>query len=285
VLDAAPNLPLFGGGTYPTYMKMIDLPPGSQSDAQLYPNARTWAAAEGYYGIGTISDAEVPFQANVSCTTPVMWQAPSFAQTTSGTTQNVWYFGPVDLANPVTPTSRVLPFDIHGAIFSGLNAQSTFQITTRYIIERLPSTSEPDLLVLTRPPSPFDPTALEIYSRTIAQLPSGCMVRENPLGEWFNDVLSTVAEWAPSVGAIFGPLGAAGGKALASGANAWLKERGASAVPSVMGQKPKKGKGPPRNNQQKSGKGQQGSALSRNQKRRLKEARRQAAIMGSAMKG
>lgn len=207
---------------------LFELPPPTQSAAQLYPNSRTWAAEEGYYGIGTLSDAENPFVSSIQ-KTPMGWYAPSASDLLSVGYSPAFTYAPTTSngqANPShTTTSRVLPFDAHGCVFSGLSNVSTLQVTTKYFFERIPSVSEPEFLVLARPPSPFDSNALEIYSRSIAQLPVGCMVSENPLGEWFNDVLSTVAEWAPKVGGVFGPMGSVLGKGVGSGAQMWLDSR------------------------------------------------------------
>jgi len=215
----------------------FDLPPASQSLAQLYPNSRTWSAAEGYYGIGTISNADNDFLAAIP-NMPFGWKPPSVTELTSGSNFNIWSYAPAVIGqqgNGTNTTARVMPFDTHGCVFSGMNSQSTLQVTVKYFVERIPSTSEPDLLVLTRPPSPYDANALELYARTIAELPVGCMVKENPLGEWFNDVLSTVAEYAAPVGALFGPMGAAAGNALAGGAKTWLNSR--QTGQQTMGQK------------------------------------------------
>ncbi len=236
----------------PYLFNTFDLPPSSQSSAQLYPSARTWEAAEGYYGIGTITDVNLPFQSAVNCT-PLGIKPAAQSALVSGTTQPIWTYSPTLGASGPIPltTSRVLPFDTHGCVFSGLTPQSTLQITTRYVVERIPSTTEPDLLVLTRPPTPYDPLVQEIYARTVAELPVGCMVKENPLGEWWNDVLQTVAEYAPSVGKVFGPLGQALGAGIGSGAQMWLDSRKtADPAPkgNVMGQKKQKPK--PRNPQQ-----------------------------------
>lgn len=222
----------------------FDLPPSTQSQAQLYPTSRTWAAAEGYYGIGTMSDAESEFQASIPCM-PFGWRPPSVTEISSNATCNIWAPAAAIASQQASPVlARVMPFDTHGCVFSGLNAQSTLQVTVKYFVERIPSVTEPDLLVLTRPPSPYDSTALELYARTIAQLPVGCMVKENPLGEWFDDVLSTVAEFAPAIGTVFGPLGKTLGTGIAGGAKTWMESR--KQQPQVMSEKTSKPKTAPK---------------------------------------
>lgn len=194
----------------------IEMPPTSQSLAQLYPNSRTWAAEEGYYGIGTLTDADNDYQPAIVGTL-VALQPPSNAALAASTSQPAWIWGS---GNGKTHFGRPLPMDCHGVVATGLNALSTLQVTTRYIIERIPCVYEPQLLVLTRPCSPYDPVALEIYSRTIASLPVGCMVKENPLGEWFTSILEAISSLAPVVGSAFGGPGAAIGTLASTAARA-----------------------------------------------------------------
>jgi len=134
-----------------------------------------------------------------------------------------------------------LPFDTHGCIITGLQPQATLQVTVKYFVERIPTIAQPDLLVLTRPPSPYDGLALEIYSRVMTHLPVGVPVSENPLGEWFNDIMSTIAEWAPRVGALIGtaiPGASALGTAI-GGAASLARQVNNSNQPAKKKQNPK----------------------------------------------
>lgn len=236
---------------WPMTVSTFALPPFYQNQAQLYPTSRTLPAAEGYYGIATLN-SDPSFQSAVGVGILGI-QAPDIAQIDSGQQPAFISAGLPGIPAPSTPsrtgTGRVLPFDVHGAIFSGLSAQTTLQVTTRYYVERIPSANDANLLVLARPPTPYDPTILELYSRILSQLPVGCTVKENPLGEWFNDVLEAVIAYAPAVGAAFGGLGPAFGAGISGGASQWLKSRQATPKnkPSqqVLGQKsdmPKKRK-------------------------------------------
>jgi len=237
-------------------VETIEMPPTSQALAQLYPTSRTWAAEEGYYGIGTLTDPANdylgPFPKIICATNP-----SSNSILTANTSQLAWFWPTAIITIGVVPPqaglcpAQVLPFDTHGVVFTGLNSQSTLQVTTRYIVERIPSTLEPTLLVLTRPPTPYDPIALEIYSRTIAALPVGCMVKENPLGEWFTGILEAVASVAPLVGTLFGPVGTTVGTLVGTGAGAAARAIKPAPEPSgtVLGQNPKKRRPRPRRKQ------------------------------------
>jgi len=215
------------GGVFewPMTMESFALPPFTQAAAQLYPTSRTMAAEEGYYGIATLNK-NPEFLTGVGCP-PFGVQAPTIENLRNAAARQIAFIpgGWPTATRPINGSGRVLPYDINGAIFTGLSAQTTLQVTTRYFVERIPSSADPDLLVLTRSPTPFDPTVQEIYSRVLSQLPIGCTVKENPLGEWFNDVLEAVVDYAPAVGAAFGPMGAAAGKIVAGGSKKLLKSR------------------------------------------------------------
>lgn len=215
------------GLTTPFVTNQGYLPPSTQANAQLYPGSRTWAAEDGAYGIATLSSDKNSF-VDASMNLPSLTTPCSNAQIQANTPVPLWTYQPfVNAAGIgyVATTCQILPFDCHGAMFVGLNTNSTLQVTTKYFVERIPTFNEPDLLVLARPPTPYDPIARELYTRTIMELPVAVPVAENPLGEWFNDVLETVAEFAPTVGKVFGPLGMVLGKGIGAGAQTWLDSR------------------------------------------------------------
>jgi hypothetical protein len=86
-------------------------------------------------------------------------------------------------ANPF-PTS----FNAYGAYFTGLSNQTTLDVVWHYIIERFPSPKNTDLVTMASNSSPYDPRALELYSRTAWKLPTGVWVEDNGLGDWICDV-------------------------------------------------------------------------------------------------
>lgn len=216
----------------------------TQTEAALYPNSRTWEAKEGAYIIPTMNspaeflqpvenrEAGLLIQKGIpNVRTGIYWLP--YINTTTGT--------------PTPGSNEPLPFDVSGAIFTGLNLQSTLQVTVRYIIERVPTVREPDLLVLTRPPCPYDPMVLEIYTRAMNQLPVGCMVKDNPLGEWFSDILGAIGDVAPIVGRVVGnfvPGANMIGQAVGSAAKAGQQVVRRANVPKSP-QAPAKKKNPP----------------------------------------
>jgi len=245
--------------TLPTTIVCGNAPATNQANAQLFPASRTWGADQGVYQIISMTDIENPMVMAGVTPPPLFVQAPSNAQVVANSNVPSWGWsggisgtGGVQLNNAGQLTASIVPFNWQGAMFVGLNANSTLQITARYIIERAPSVSEPQFLVLAQPPSDYDPTALEIYTRVVTELPVGVPVGENPLGEWFNDVLEAVEEYAPKVGAMFGPAGSFIGKGLGVGARMMIGERGGQSGSTMGNNKKKKKKKNPQPNQNRS---------------------------------
>lgn len=179
-------------------------PPGTVANAQLLYGSRSWAAAEGCYVVGRQNSVSNP-------PTAVGWQDILISQDiVAGGTSSYMYGGGSVAANAAGYPAADLfgsPFDISGAHFSGLSYSTTLTINVRWIFERFPGPNEPDLVVLAQPPTPFDPFALELYTRALDNAPPGVMLSENPLGEWFTSVLRKVGEWAPKIGGALGDIG------------------------------------------------------------------------------
>jgi hypothetical protein len=226
------------------------LPPGTQSDAALFPSSRTWGAADGCYIVCHLNDDDVPFVSNLPTSAAGLLLTSASSDLTTGTGNRLGYL-PIPCSNTIPRTSPMnspLPFDISGAVFSGLNPNSTLQVTVKYMIERIPAISEPNLLVLTRPPCPFDPLAIEMYSRITTILPVACKVSDNPDGEFWASILDALSAIAPIVGGAFssitGPIGPAIGAAVSAGSNL-----GSSAIRQANAKKAKAGSyASPKNN-------------------------------------
>jgi len=208
------------------------LPPSTQANASLFPNSKTWGAEEGVYIVGALNTTENPYYTPAPGISGLL--SPTSAASMEAGTGWVGYLprilkpdSPAD-NHDLSACSTVWPWDVSGCVFSGLNENSTLQVTVRYYIERHPSIAEPDLLVLARTPCPYDPTVQEIYARAMHELPVGVPVGMNPLGEWFNEVLDAVATWAPQIGSAVGniiPGANIVGKGIGMGAQAWRDQR------------------------------------------------------------
>jgi len=196
----------------------------------LFPTSRTWGASDGVYVVPSLNSDEIPFVTALPAVCAGLVSATDVNTLTTGSGQRLAFL-PQPASFAVFPaTARTsgmnspFPFDISGAVFSGLNPNSTLQVTVKYVIERIPSTVEPTLLVLTRQPCPYDPMAIELYTRVMAMIPVGVKVSENPDGEFWASILEALALIAPVVGTaltpLTGPLGPALGAIAGTAASA-----------------------------------------------------------------
>lgn len=195
-------------------------PPGSLATIMLMPGSRTWDAAEGTYVVSSFHSNENP---------PMV---PDYNMTFWSTTDDIeednnisdWII-PQMHANAVSlgfPAGTVSPlaikaYPIHtsGTIFSGLSAQSTIQLNVNMVFERFVDQNEADLLVLATPSAEFDPVALEIYSHALSQMPPGVCFKDNPMGEWFMDVVQQVSDFLSFIPHPIAQKISAGGQAIA----------------------------------------------------------------------
>lgn len=174
----------------------FDQPPGSVGDAMLLEGSKRWEAENGVYCISTMNCLDNPPMFN----RPIMLASWEAGPGDSGDGQAICstLFG--------TPTSTIFypagnhnvqPWNLAGAYFTGLSPTTTLTATAVWYIETFPNPITDRRLVTMASPSPaFDPAALEIYGRAMKYLPVGVMQGENPLGEWFTNVLDAVRDYA-----------------------------------------------------------------------------------------
>jgi hypothetical protein len=194
----------------------VSLPPTTQGEAATYTDSRTWAAEEGAYVVVTQTDIDNPYKVLAQKDTLIKKTFDSSTtinniNTNTGYTAWSTTLSPLQSAIQGNSNSSALDFEECGCILAGLNPNSTIQITVKYYFERIPATTEPDLLAMAQAPPAFDGVALEIYSRCLATMPVGVPVAENPLGEWFSSVLDTVSHIAPKIGGFLQNIGTAMG--------------------------------------------------------------------------
>lgn len=185
------------------------------AQAAAYPNSRTWAAKEGAYVIATLNDVDCPVTEALPA--GVHLAVENKYVNNSDNTPGMFGYGnlPTDETNMCA-----YPFDISGCVFAGLSESTSLTVTVRYLVERFPENSNPDLVVIARPSPSYDPLALELYARCLESLPTAVMVRDNPLGEWFSKILQTVGKVAPIVGSFIPGLGPVIGNAVGTVATA-----------------------------------------------------------------
>lgn len=182
---------------------MYQLNPGTSSEALNLPSSRMWAAEKGAYYPFRFEGETQPFReprqvrflGNSGVAEAINGNTP-FG--TLALTEDIFYTqGPqppptgnngrnMGFPYKTTPTGMALG----GIYFVGLSAQTKLVVNARWCIERCPDNSETDLKVLTHVSPPFDERAWAIYTEAISRMPPFVPLDENPLGEWFSDVVS-----------------------------------------------------------------------------------------------
>lgn len=167
--------------------------PNNLADLTLLPGSRTWKAEDGCYVVGHFhSNENPPFVADYNVPIFTLDDDEEITQGSSALQIPVMAVGAI--TGSVAPNAAHLhPLHTSGAYFAGLSNQTTLQLTVIYYYETFPTQSENDILVMATPSAEFDPVALEIYSHALSCMPPGCMVMDNPFGEWFADVVDQVS--------------------------------------------------------------------------------------------
>lgn len=228
----------------------IAAPPADSAEAMLLPGTRQWAAEDGVYMVCPFVGEENP-PLLVNYTTPgvMTTQIPDKIYNGNG---NQLPIGGINTTQMVIPNPiqglggygsqacRIFPLHMIGAQLLGLSKETTLAVTLNVYLETFPTPAEPDILVLAKPSAYYDPLALELFSRALTRLPVAVQAGDNVFGEWFADVVQTIADFAtPVLGFIpeIGPglaMAAQGVSKFASqyGTNAGKKEnRGQSRMP------------------------------------------------------
>jgi len=204
---------------------LVRTPPNTLADLTLLPDVCQWEAKEGAYsvvplkGMGTRSAMANPRYPILTAT-----------DITAGVDENIEVAGPIITTSviPDFPNTTAIshftafpgenPQDSVVWFFTGLSAETTLTIRGRWMIERYPNDQEPEIVVLSTPSAPYDPVALEIYSRVSQNMPAAVMFKENPEGEWWQRILGEMADViGPMLIALPHPAAKAAGTAMLVG--------------------------------------------------------------------
>lgn len=195
-LTPATATPVYGSST------MFNVPtiPETPTNALILQGSKSWAAEKGVYMVGTLCQQDIP-----------LWES-DFTSLYTGqlyTSNGLFYASPISLANAVYPYINTAPMDSSfnqfGAYFTGLSQQTTLDVVWHYIVERFPYATSTDLVTMASNSCPYDPRALELYSKTVWHLPVGVWVEENGLGDWICEVADTLGTFGvPGMGIVKG---------------------------------------------------------------------------------
>lgn len=91
-------------------------------------------------------------------------------------------------ATQVVATDTVLSgFDQVGAYFTGLSPTTELSVILHYVTERFPTrATSMDLVTVAKSSMPYDPIAIEMYTRIASEMPPGTEQKNNSLGAWIS---------------------------------------------------------------------------------------------------
>lgn len=229
-----------------TLASAIDLypsPPRSFASAMLLPGTRQWRAADGAYIVIPHRTSENPASLP-DYVQPVVSTEETDDKVPNSTVQNAWTTftnSQACMAPPHDDTTvlgggsaailrpqHTYPLHLTGCIFTGLSQQTTLTLSSNVFLETFPNIADQDIIVLAHPSAAPDPLAIKLYAECLNSLPVGVMASENPFGEWFAEVVSSITDFlTPGALALGMPAVAAISKGAGSLANGYLKKKNA----------------------------------------------------------
>lgn len=242
-----------------------ELWPRNLSDAMLIAGSRQWAAAEGAYVVEAFLGQEnSPYIAQPGG----LWLPDNDYVTNQTIFNNSEAYTPAYNYNntfgAIAPSTAPVLVPVHSAtiIASGLSEQSTFTLNWNCLVESFPDCGDPSICVLAKPSCQYDPVALRLLSEGLGTMPVGCPASDNPGGEWFASLISSIADtiaaplgFIPEVGPALS-LAAKGVGALAGNYGKYLAANSADSKPLLIQKAPPRTQ-PRRRNRQRNNKPQQ----------------------------
>lgn len=183
-------------GTTTTHVSRAN--PVSASVANHYLGSRSWAAADGAYVPIPLRKLDNPYR---------MVNSTAYSTRLDGDPGsdiiNAKFFGGVASDVPYNFANKETALGSVGVFLTGLSPQSSFTITLRLFIEKIPSHDEVELCALASPSAAYDQTALKLYSYLLTKLPVGVEVAANAHGDWFRSILKTLYGIAKPIAGLF----------------------------------------------------------------------------------
>lgn len=189
-------------------------PPRTTQEALLIPGSNEWAAKDGVYATCRFQGVDNP-PYTVDYNLPVLFDTDDFPGPPGTNTSSFFYPAEaMSVGTSACPGFKCFPIHTSGCILTGLSNTTSFRLNSNVFIEAFPGPRQQLDLSIATPSAAFDPRALEIYSHTLGHAPVAVPVGENPLGEWFMDMVGKVGNFLSNVP---GPVGivAKGAQAVA----------------------------------------------------------------------
>lgn len=184
-------------------------PPRNTREAMLLPGSVEWSAKDGAYSVARFCGVDNP-PYTVDYNLPVIYEFDDIPGIPGTNTSQILFPAAANiLGEPAAPAWKSFPVHTSGCIISGQTDTCTFRLNLNAFIESFPGPRDAKDLTIARPSAAFDPKCLEIYSHVLASAPVCVPVGENPLGEWFMDIVSKVGSFLAPMGGIPGTIGSA----------------------------------------------------------------------------
>lgn len=161
-------------------------PPKTLADALRIKGTRTWEAKDGVYATCMQGSVVNPLKQLSPNTMAFISGTDPGVQCSSWVSTQAWNAATGEFS---PDASKGIPFDITGAIFTGLSPETTLTVKLRVYVERAPGWNSPDLAPLASPSAGYDVRALELYAQMINCLPAAVKVDENAFGDWWRTVM------------------------------------------------------------------------------------------------
>lgn len=184
-------------------------PPNRLSTATILPDSKTWKAKDGAYVIARQCNENLfhrPGIADVTIFNPPDPTNPNLDNCyMPREALNV-------VANPGTAgnsdaLNMVIPYNVSGAYFSGLNSEfGTYRIRSKLIYEVIPDPSDTSLITQATPTLPKNPTFEKLLYDVLSKQATGVPQTWNPRGEAWRKVLRGISDASMAISAGFSVL-------------------------------------------------------------------------------
>jgi hypothetical protein len=203
-LVAAPASPAYNyGGNDLKNLRNISLPINDQEAMMNLPGTVQWEAERGAYCVAAMDPSELHgFPYLHDCTPLVGLNQISNEQHNGCITANTTLVGKRDNETGevyVGQSHNISAVQTSGVLLQGLNRSAVYQLNYKFITEAIPDVYDMDITIANIS-AQYDPAAIELYARTVRVMPSGVPVDQNPLGEWFDNIMNILANTASFIG-------------------------------------------------------------------------------------
>jgi hypothetical protein len=181
----------------PIRATQYNTPPESSSEALLLDGSLEWAAEEGTYTVGVLSEPTNEVKTIENRELDYQHQRAT-GETFAG-----------NIADGTKSSSAAVnvarsSYDQFGSYFTNLHHESTLTCILHYIIERFPTLADTDLITMAKPSTAYDPASIELYTKLASKLPTGTMVKNNSIGAFLGAIGAMAKEALPVVGEVLG---------------------------------------------------------------------------------